>query len=151
MIQKALMGVATCATAIAFAGCGGDDNKALSYSAFTEKANEICKSSDADIEATSNKLTGKAATDAPIYDELIPKIEDASDKLKDLDPPDELKEAHDNFNAVLDKQIQGAKDAQEAAKTGDDAAYVAKVKELEPISKEGDEAASKLGAADCVD
>jgi hypothetical protein len=137
--------------ALGVAGCGGgSSNKALSYSDFGKKADEICKTENAKIKSVSAKLTGKASTDAPVYDELIPKLQEASDKIKGLKPPDELKTNFDNFNSITGQQIALAKEAQTAAKGGDDAAYIAVLKKGQPLGKQSDSEASKLGAAECT-
>jgi hypothetical protein len=141
--------------ALAVAGCGGgdDSNKTLSYSDFGTQASDICTSANPDIKTTSSKLTGKASSDAAVYDELIPKLEAASAKFKALKPPAELKADFDRFNSITDQQVALGKKAQAAAKSGDQQAYVAVLKELKasPLDAQSDEAASKLGAGGCID
>jgi hypothetical protein len=137
--------------ALGVAGCGGGgSNKALSYSDFGKKADEICKSENATIKPIGDKLTGKATADAPVYDELIPKLQDARDKIGALKAPDELKPSFTSFLSLTDQQIAKAKESQTAAKSGNDAAYIALVKSIKPISVQSNEAASKMGAAECA-
>ena len=153
MTRNALIAVVATA-AIALAGCGDDkkdSNKQLSYSGFVSEANKVCKDQDAKIDPISNKLTGQADNDAPIYEELIPKLEDARDDFAELKPPDELKPDFDKVVSLIDAQIQGAKTAQSAAQTGDQEAYDAAIAELRPLSAQTEEAQSKLGAADCLE
>jgi hypothetical protein len=151
MIRKLLLAAAIAAATLAVAGCGGgSDNKALSYSDFSKKVNDVCLSANKNVKPISDKLTGKAATDAPVYDELIPKLQDARNSLNDLTPPDQLKSAYDTFKSLTDQQIQGAKDAQTKAKAGDDAAYIQQIKSLQPLGQQSNEAGSKLGAAACA-
>jgi hypothetical protein len=146
------MSAAAGVAALAFAGCGGgdDSNKALSYSEFGTEANEICKSTNDEIEALSGDLTGKAKTDGPILDEIVPKQEAAVSDFKELNPPEELEPSFDQFNSISDQQVAAAKEAQAAATGGDQAAYQAAIQKLEPLSKQSDEAASKLGAQECI-
>lgn len=136
--------------ALGVAGCGGSSNKSLSYSDFGTKANDVCKSETVKIDAVSHKLTGKATTDAPVYDQLIPLLQAASDKFKALKPPDALKPDFDKFNANTGQQVTIAKEAQTAAKTGNDAAYRAVLLQLKPLGTENKLTGSKLGAADCA-
>src|SRR4051812_38906844 len=57
VIRNGLMAAAAAAT-LAVAGCGGgDDNKALSYSDFSQQANDICKQANADTAALQQKFT----------------------------------------------------------------------------------------------
>ena len=156
-MTKFRLAAAAAVAALAFAGCGGGDdsssNKTLSYSAMGTEANKVCDEFNPQIKSISDKLTGDPAKDAPVYDELIPKLEDASAKFKALNPPSELKADFDTFNSVTDQQIEGAKKAQEAAKAGDKAAYIQVLKDLQKsgLDKQSDLAASKLGAASCID
>jgi hypothetical protein len=150
MTKNGLKVVAALA-ALGVAGCGGgDSNKALSYSAFGDKANDVCKTEGGKIETISSKLTGKATADAPVYDDLIPALESARDKFGDLKAPDELKPTFTEFLSLTDQQIDKAKEAQTTAKTGDDAAYVAVIKTIKPLDAQSDAAASKMGAAECT-
>jgi hypothetical protein len=142
--------VAAACAAIGVAGCGGSSNKALSYSDFSKKANEICKTENVKIKATSAKLTGVPANDAPIWTTLVPQLQAASDKIAALKPPDQLKATFDEFNSINDQQIAGAKKAEAAAKAGDQATYIAAVKAGKPLGQQSDLAASKLGAIECT-
>jgi hypothetical protein len=150
MIRNGLKVVAAVA-ALGVAGCGGGgSNKALSYSDFGKKADEICKSENAKIKPVSAKLTGKASTDAPVYDELIPKLQDARDTIGKLKAPDALKPSFTSFLSLTDQQIAKAKESQTAAKTGNDAAYIAVVKSIQPLGQQSNAAASKMGSAECA-
>jgi hypothetical protein len=137
----------------ALAGCGGgDSNKTLSYGDMSAQANQICNDVNPEIKSLSQKLTGKASTDAPVLDQIIPKLDDAIGRFKDLNPPDELKADYDRFISTSDAQIALDKKAQAAAKSGDQQAYEAALKELKASSydSQNDEAASKLGAKACI-
>jgi hypothetical protein len=142
--------VVAAVAALGVAGCGGSSNKALSYSDFGKQADAICKSENAKIKPVSAKLTGKASTDAPIYDQLIPKLQDARNNIGKLKAPDALKPSFDSFLSLTDQQIAKAKESQTVAKTGNDAAYIALVKSIQPLGQQSNAAASKMGAAECA-
>lgn len=142
--------LATLASA-ALVGCGGDDNEALTYDGFVAAANELCVEVDQEVDEIAADLSGDAKADAPIFDDLVPALEDATQRLEDLQPPDELEAAHDEFTAIANQQLDGARDAQGAAEAGDDAEYQRILEDLQPLGDESDEAASKLGAEDCID
>jgi hypothetical protein len=143
--------VVAAVAALGVAGCGGgSSNKALSYSDFSKKADAICASNQAEITATGAKLTGKASTDAPAFDQVIPKVQKARDEFGKLKPPDQLKATFDSFLSITDQQIAGTKEAQAAAKTGNDAAYQTVLRKLAPLAKQSKAEGSKLGAPACA-
>jgi hypothetical protein len=150
MIKNGLKAVAVIA-ALGAAGCGGgDSNKALSYSDFSKEADAICKDVNAKTDPIGAKLTGKVATDAPVFADLIPEIQKGRDDFAKLKAPDELKPHVDNFLSITDQQIASAKKAEAAAKAGDQAGYIAIVKATQPIQAKSKIEASKLGAAECA-
>lgn len=150
MTKNGLKVVAAVA-ALGVAGCGGgDSNKALSYSDFSKQANEICKNVNTKTDPIGAKLTGQAATDAPVFSQLIPEIQKGRDDLGKLKPPDELKATVDSFLSTTDQQIANAKKAEAAAKAGDQAGYVALIKATQPLSAQSKVEGSKLGAAECA-
>jgi hypothetical protein len=138
--------------ALIFAGCGGggDSNKQLSYSEFGQKADEVCKSANADIKQISSKLNGDPANDAPILGQLIPKLKDADSKFKELKPPDELKADFDEFNSITEQQITVTEKAKSLAESGDQAGYQAQIQQLQALGSKSDENASKVGAKACI-
>jgi hypothetical protein len=138
--------------AIVFAGCGGggDSNKTLSYSEFGTKADEVCKTANADIKQISSKLNGDPANDAPILGQLIPKLKEADSNFKELKPPDELKADFDKFNSITEQQIAVTEKAKPLAESGDQAGYQAQIQQLQSLGSQSDENASKLGAKSCV-
>jgi hypothetical protein len=150
-LRKFRFAAAAATAALAIAGCGGgSDNKTLSYSDFGKQADTICKDSNAETKPLTDKLNGDPKNDAAILDQLIPKLQAAEDKFKQLKPPPELKADYDNFISITDQQFQVIKTAQTQAKSGDQAAYVASIKSLKPLSAKSNEAASKLGSAECA-
>ena len=151
-MRKLVMAVAA-AAALTAAGCGGgDDNKSLSYSDYGKKLDEICAKQNPKIKPLGNKLNGDPANDAPVYDEIIPVLEDTDNQLGDVgDPPDELKADADRLKADSAKQLDLAKQAQTQAKAGDKTAYLATVKQISATGKDADLASSKLGAKVCTE
>jgi len=149
MIKHGLKVVAV-AAALGVAGCGGDDNKTLSYSDFGKKADEVCTQVNAKTDPIGAKLNGKVANDAPLYPQLIAAVEQGRKDFGELKPPDELTADYDKFLSVTDQQIANAKKAEAAAKAGDQAEYIAIVKATQPLQQQSNLAASKLGAAVCA-
>jgi PHD/YefM family antitoxin component YafN of YafNO toxin-antitoxin module len=150
MIRQGLKVVAV-AAALGVAGCGGDDNKTLSYSDFGKKADEVCTEVNTKTDAIGAKLNGKVENDAPLYGDLIAAVEQGRKDFDDLKPPDELKADFDKFLSITDQQIANAKKAEAAAKAGDQQQYVAIVKATRPLQVQSNLEASKLGAAVCAE
>ena len=148
---------AAAVASLAIAGCGGGDdgesNAGLSYSELGTEMNKICTEYDPKVDAATDKLQGKATEDAAVFDEIVPIIEEGTGKFKALDPPSELQADFDNFISLADQTVALIKKAQTAAKSGDQQEYVTVAKEIRdsPLDEQSDEAASKLGAAECID
>jgi hypothetical protein len=142
--------VVAAAAVLGATGCGGgsDSNKTLSYSDFSNKANEICKTSNE--KSAGAKLTGDPKADAAVFDKLIPQVESGIADFKKLNPPDELKPDFDKFLSISDQQLANAKKAQAAAKAGDRAGYIQILKATQPLQAQGNIEGSKLGAAECA-
>lgn len=159
--MKTFITAVAVAAALATAGCGGDDkkksdsgssdsNRALSYDEFGQKANAICTATNAKVKPLSEKFTGSAANDAPLFDTVLPAIKDGVAQFKKLKPPSELQAPFDEFISISDQQIAASATAQTSAQTGDDAVYQEALEELQGLDEQSDLAASKLGAAECA-
>jgi hypothetical protein len=149
MIRHGLKVVAAVAV-LGVAGCGGDDdsNKTLSYSDFSNQANEICKKAD---EGTAGlKITGDPANDADVFDKAVPQVESAIEDFGKLKPPEELKSAYDQFVSLANEQLANTKKAQAAAKAGDKQGEIQALKANAPLDAQSKAAGSKLGAAECA-
>ncbi len=140
------------AGALALAGCGGgdDDNQALSYSDFGDAANAICQKAETELSPLEAKFTGQASQDAALYDEAVPKLESLGNEFAALDPPAELQDVFDEYNTLRERDLENTKEAQQLADAGDQKGYVTFIKETPSVSADLDLAASKLGAADCI-
>ena len=155
LTRMRLIAVAAVAS-LAIAGCGGGDdesNSGLSYSELGQEMDKICTEYEPKFDAEAEKIKGKAAQDAPVWDELVRLFEEGTGKFKALDPPSELQADFDNFISLSDQQLALTKEAQAAAKSGDQQEYASVAKEIQQstLDEQSDEAASKLGAAECIE
>lgn len=114
----------TAFAALLVAGCGGSSDSALSASEFADQANTICVDGEAAIK------------DVATRDEFATVIEPFIQKIEDLEAPDDLKSAQEDFVSLSREQVA-------ATKAGDDA----KAKEL---SVESDKAGVAMGADQCA-
>jgi hypothetical protein len=144
----------TALVALALAGCGGgsdsgSSNKELSYSEFVKQANTICKEERAKSEATAQKLTGQSAQDKNVWPGLVDQLRSGYDRFEQLDPPEELQQDFDRFNAAHQETLTLAEEAKAAADQGDEEAYAHAFKRLQDAPNAA-AAGSKLGAAECA-
>ena len=111
MRNRILISVA--AAAIAFAGCGGDDDEpttaesataALTEEEFVTQANEICATGAAEIDQAAEELFGnEQPTDEQVEqfatDVVVPGIEAQIDGVEALVPPEDIAGQVDTFIA----------------------------------------------------
>ena len=133
-----------CSLALVAAGCG-DDNDTLSYDDTGTEISAICD------EVDFTGLTGDPKNDAPVLAEVVPTFEDAVQEVEDLEVDEELETDRDAFVANGNEQVAVIKEAQAIAESGDKKAYHRKLNEGEPLGKESDEIASRLGATGCIE
>lgn len=147
--KTSIFAAALCALALGAAGCGDDeeDNQALSYEDTGAEIGKICDSvSDADA-----GLNGKAKNDASKLGGLTEKFGAAIEKVRDLEVNEELAADRDEFVDNAEQSLAVFEDAETIAKSGDQKAYEKQLKKAQPLDKESDEIASRLGATACLD
>ena len=123
MIRSHAAIAAAAATAV-LAGCGGDSNKELSYSAFISKADKVC--ADGNAELAKIQDAGKAG-------EVLDKYRK---KFEDLKPPAKLKPDYDEFVSITQQQV-------DKLKAGDfDGANA--------LGPKSNEVAARMGTRECI-
>jgi len=145
MTRRPFLPAVVCALALVGAGCGDDDNDTLSYEDTGTEIGDICQTVSLD------DLNGKPNNDVPVLEKAVPEFEQAVQDVRDLDVDEELADTRDQFADNADEQVALLKEAQQIAEGGDQKAYRAKLDEGQPLGKESDELASKLGATACID
>jgi hypothetical protein len=145
------MGAVVAALAIVAAGCGGGGGGgggALSKEEYSSQLNKIC---------TELNDKNKAIGDPQSIDEVVtkgPQLQDAFqsaiDEVENLNPPDELKDAHERF-VSLGRQIHSKIDDLIAAAKKKDLAKAQQIgATIDPLNTESNEIArTKLGAPAC--
>lgn len=137
---------ALCGLALVVAGCGGgDDNGALSYDDTGTEISAICESVD------TEGLTGRPANDAPILEQAIPDFEQGIEDLRALEVDEELEADRDAFADNADQQLEIIREAQVAAESGNAGEYRETATQIQPLDRESNEIASRLGASGCID
>ena len=138
---------------VMLAGCGSSSssNSQLSYSAFSNAADTICKTATANggsslngVSPTANATTGKAISSA------VTAVEAAVPKLQALSGPSSLESVRDSFVSNTNKTITILKSAASAANSGDQTAFVAALQQAAPLVQTTNSEGSQLGAPNCA-
>lgn len=132
------------------AACGGGDD-GNSKSEVVTKANEICSSAeqqarayadDRDPPQSPEEVNAALSEDARIAQE-------ASDKLDELEPPDEDKESFDTFVVSEQKSAGLYKTQVEASKSGNNEQFLTSSEELLDKTDDAKKSAEAYGLTDC--
>jgi hypothetical protein len=149
-VKKLVMCAAVTVLAIAAAGCGGGGGgSALSKDEYSARLNHICEELN-----SKNKEIGDPQSVEDVA-QKGPKLNDAFqeaiDEVEGLNPPDELKDAHERFLS-LGKQIHSKiDDLIDAAKKNDQAKLQQIGSAIDPLDKESNQiATNQLGAPACA-
>jgi len=149
--KKVVMGVVVAALAIVAAGCGGGGGggKSLSKEEYSSQLNKICTELNA-----KNKAIGDPQSVADVVTkgpQLQDAFQSAIDEVEGLNPPAELKDAHERF-VSLGRQIHSKlDDLIEAAKKKNLAKAQQIGATIDPLNTESNEIArTKLGAPACA-
>jgi hypothetical protein len=134
---------------VLIAGCGSSNSK-LSYSAFSDAANALCKSGNAQVKASGSATSTANAANADTIDKVIKVANDTISKFKALSGPAALESARDVVVTDLGQTVTSAQAASSAARSGNQPAYDAAVKQLGSQDRQTNTDSSKLGAPDCT-
>ena len=94
------------------AGCGGDDDEALSKPEYVKQANAICERFNKQVEAEAEKTLAGVEREEDLTPEkarafmeaTLPKFESTVEDLKALEAPEGDQEAVDKIYAAADKE-----------------------------------------------
>jgi hypothetical protein len=112
-----LLALSALALSPVLAGCGGDDDEALSKNDFIEQADALCASFE---DRTDDIDEPESAEDLEAFlADLGTAVEAFRDDLAELEPPSDGEDVHDDFVALVDETLDGVRDAAAAAEDGD--------------------------------
>ena len=135
---------AVLAAAGALAGCGGGDDK-LSKADFIEKADKACVDSALRPKAPPQDAQQAAQQTA----EEATARKDLQGKLKDIEPPTDLKADYDDFLAKSDAVIAKLEEMSRLAKDNKRADYAKADAALAKIGQERENVADRVGFKRC--
>jgi len=135
--------------AIVAAGCGGGGGSdKLTKEEYASKLNAICDEYNA-----KQKEIGDPESLSDIGDKgpkIVDEFENAIDKAKNLNPPDEIADQVNRFISLAEQQRDLLNDLIDAAKDNDTAKVQEIGSKIEPLSTEGDQISNDLGAPACA-
>jgi hypothetical protein len=136
----------TGAMGLAAAGCGGGDDR-LTREELIEEADATCTEFDQRIEEVDEP---ESLDDIERYvQEIRPIVEEGTDELEALEPPEELQDEYDDWIAATRSGVERFDELEEAAASGDEQ----RIQEvLEGAGEGGDEAnrlAQEIGLKEC--
>lgn len=135
--------------AIAIAGCGSGGGGALSADEYRDAADKICRDFEAQTDALSEPTSEESVVE--FLEAGLDINREQLSELRDLEPPDDLADAHDEAMGFLDEQLSGIQEATDRIKGGENAAVVIEdlTPEIDAAQEKADEKAQELGLTDC--
>lgn len=143
MLRLLLIG----ALAATLAGCGGGGDR-LSKEEFVRQ-NETCQEFERKITALGEPENLGAVEG--FADESAEIARDGREKLRDLEPPEDLAESYDRLVETLDEAILAIERIGEAAADGDESEVQRIAEESEQKDADSDRIARELGLDDCAE
>ncbi len=135
----------TGAMGLAAAGCGGGDDR-LTREELIEEADATCADFDRQIEEIDEP---ESLDDIERYvQEIRPIVEEGTDELDALEPPEELRDEYDQWIEETRSAIDRFNELEEAAASGDEQ----RIQEVFQDAGEGEEAdrlAEEMGFQEC--
>lgn len=146
--RRSLAGLVAIGATALIAGCGGGDDS-LSAEEFRTQADAICADANGQLEAVGepsspDQYLGYIQSALPIQQAQI-------ERLRELDPPDDLQADFDTGVGAIQEQIDAIQGAATRIEAGEDpTAVLTEVgAELDTINEESDAAAQRLGLTVC--
>jgi hypothetical protein len=142
-------GRVTAAVAVlALAACGGGDGgDQLTADEFRQQADAIC----GEFEGRLDELgTPESLDDLQGYvDDAVPILEEGTNRLDELQPPDELEEDWNRAMEVNRDQLDNVRELQDAVADGDQARVAELLQQSDEVREESNQLAADLGLTEC--
>jgi hypothetical protein len=136
----------TGAMGLAAAGCGGDGDR-LTREELIEEADATCADFDRQIEEVEEP---QSLDDVERYvQEVRPIVEDGTDELAELEPPEELQGEYDEWVEAMRSSVDRFDELEEAAASGDEQRIQEVFESAGEGGEETDRLAEELGFQEC--
>ena len=141
--------LASLAAVAVLAGCGGDDR--LSEDEYRERAAQVCREGERESDAVEEPTRATNAAIVDYFERLLAANEASTDRFKELEPPEDLQDAHD---AAVKANEDGAVAVREIIadlEDGGDARQILSAAQgrLQDLRARAVEAAQDLGVPAC--
>jgi hypothetical protein len=133
---------------LALAACGGGgDGDELTADEFRQQADSIC----AEFEGRLDELgTPESLDDLEGYvDDAVPILEEGTNRLGELQPPDELEEDWNRAMEINREQLENVRELQDAVADGDQARVAELLQQSDEAREESNQLAADLGLTEC--
>jgi hypothetical protein len=136
---------------LALAACGGEDT--MSPDEYRAEAREICRDADRATETVDAPTRSTSEAIADYFRRLLEANERATRRFQDLDPPDELRSAHEDALSTNRAGVQEVRRVIQQLEGGGDPREVltGAQSRLQDLSRQAGEAAERLGVPECGD
>jgi hypothetical protein len=140
--------IAAAVAVLALAACGGgDDGDQLTADEFRQQADAI----GGEFEGRLDELgTPESLDDLQGYvDDAVPIPEEGTNRLDELQPPDELEEDWNRAMEVNREQLDNVREVQDAVADGDQARVAELLQQSDEAREESNQLAADLGLTEC--
>ena len=140
--------IATAIALLALAACGGGDGgDQLTADEFRQQADAIC----GEFEGRLDDLgTPESLDDLQGYvDDAVPILEEGTNRLDELQPPDELEEDWNRAMEINREQLDNVRELQDAVADGDQARVAELLQQSDEAREESNQLAADLGLTEC--
>jgi hypothetical protein len=135
------------AAAAVLAGCGGEEQ--VGAEELAQKGDAICRSLDQRFAEIQTEPPANASEGASQAGELLGAADDAQDDLRDLEPPDEIRDDYDRYLEERDEVSDLIERGKKAAEDQDGDAYGKAQSEVAAGAPEREKLARALGFGVC--
>ncbi len=147
--RRPLACLAAAGVVAVIAGCGGGGSDGLSADEFREQADAVCADANARLDALTEPASG--AEVLPFLQSGLPIQAEQLDRIRELEPPEDLQPAVDEATELLQQRQDAIQDAADRIAAGEDPEAV--IAEIDPeVDRLRDEARAKaqeLGLTVC--
>jgi hypothetical protein len=137
--------------ALALGACGGDDR--LSTDEYRAEARQICQDADRATEAVEEPTRATPEAIVTYFERLLSANERSTERFQELEPPEELQEAHDEALRTNREGVQEVRRVIRELQGGGDPRQVLTRAQgrLQELSTAAAGAAERLGVPECAD
>ncbi len=131
-----------------FAGCG-EEAEQLTAAQLISRGDELCREGQARFEEIQSQPPANATEAAGQTDELIEVATDELNELRNLRPPDDLRESYDAYLEVRGTALERLRDGRDAADEQDAEGYAEAQAEVTADSGQRQKLATAVGFRVC--